>query len=158
MSPRKLSLCFYWTLLVRAVHSVPSNKTYLFIVSFKPLAYALQNNELHFFKVGGTKKLVKAQLLEDQEQKEAFSRCILWHYYNSSSCDASLFQKNLTNKKTAGTTRPSMFQFKINAKLLNWGIILTLHRSQHFWELITWTRIQTNVDSSQDTNVLVTIM
>lgn len=30
----------------------------------------LQNNELYFFKVGRTKKLVKAQLLEDQKSKE----------------------------------------------------------------------------------------
>lgn len=27
----------------------------------------LKNNELHFFKVGRTKKLVKVQLLENQE-------------------------------------------------------------------------------------------
>lgn len=30
----------------------------------------LQNNELYFFKVGRTKKLVKVQLLEDQKSKE----------------------------------------------------------------------------------------
>lgn len=69
MSSRKLSLCSYWTLLVTAVHSVPSNARFFFIVSLKSLPYAFKNNELDFLKVGGTQKLVKVQLLKDQESK-----------------------------------------------------------------------------------------
>lgn len=40
MSSRKLSLVFYWTLLVTAVNSVPSNRRFFFIVSLKPLPHA----------------------------------------------------------------------------------------------------------------------
>lgn len=48
MSSRKLSLCSYWTLLVTAVHSVPSNTRFFFIVSLKSLPMLLKDNELDF--------------------------------------------------------------------------------------------------------------